>query len=186
VGDFDGKTFTNSNPTDKVLWVDWGRDNYAGVTWSNAPDGRRLFLGWMSNWQYATSVPTQAWRSANTLPREMKLVQTPDGLRLSAQPVASLNKLRTKTYTIPAQSLSGTLDFGKKSGLTPAQLEVELEVMLPADQKVTWGIELSNAAGEKYRIGLDAAQKRYFSDRRQAGNADFSKEFAKEIIERIK
>jgi fructan beta-fructosidase len=179
VGDFDGKTFSNSNPADKVLWVDWGRDNYAGVTWSNAPDGRRLFLGWMSNWQYATSVPTQAWRSANTLPREMKLVQTPDGLRLSAQPVASLAKLRTKTYALPAQTISGALDLGKKSSLSPAQLEVELEVMLPADQKATWGIELRNAAGEKYRIGLDAAQKRFFSDRRQAGKADFSKEFAK-------
>ncbi len=66
VGDFDGTHFKNENPSDKVLWTDYGKDFYAAVSWSDIPssDGRRLWLGWMSNWQYANDVPTSPWRSA--------------------------------------------------------------------------------------------------------------------------
>ena len=73
VGDFDGKTFTPNH--DKIKWIDYGADNYAGVTFSDIPaeDGRRLFIGWMSNWQYAQVVPTYTWRSAMTIPRELTL-----------------------------------------------------------------------------------------------------------------
>ena len=77
VGDFDGKTFTlDPNFEQKVskekgVWIDYGKDNYAGVTWNNIPDsdGRRLFIGWMSNWDYAQQVPTTTWRSSMTIPR---------------------------------------------------------------------------------------------------------------------
>ena len=48
VGDFDGHVFTPEGI--KTKWVDYGKDNYAGVTWSNVPgeDGRRLFMGWLN------------------------------------------------------------------------------------------------------------------------------------------
>ena len=181
IGEFDGKTFRNDNAPDKVLWIDWGRDNYAGVTWSGAPAGRRLFMGWMSNWDYAQNVPTHPWRSATTVARELSLRQTSEGLRVFSQVIPEQKKLRANGFTLTAQSLTGTLDLGKKSGLSPAQLEIELEVMLPSDPQVKWGLELSNAKGEKYRIGMDAAQNQFYSDRRQAGNHDFSKAFGKEI-----
>ncbi|MDX2068505.1 MAG: glycoside hydrolase family 32 protein [Haliscomenobacter sp.] len=181
IGEFDGKTFRNDNAPDKVLWMDWGRDNYAGVTWSDAPEGRRLFMGWMSNWDYAQNVPTHPWRSATTVVRELSLRQTPEGLRIFSQAIPEQKKLRAKGFTLPAQSLSGTLDVGKKSGLSPAQLELELEVMLPSDPQVKWGLELSNASGEKYRMGMDAVQNQFFSDRRMAGKHDFSKAFGKAI-----
>ena len=79
------------------MWLDYGRDNYAGVTWSDIPevDGRRIFIGWMSNWQYAQVVPTEAWRSAMTLPRELVLMSTPEGLRLYSKAVKELEKLRS-------------------------------------------------------------------------------------------
>ncbi len=57
VGSFDGKKFVNESPT-QTKWLDWGKDNYATVTWSNAPAGRCITLGWMSNWQYANNVVT--------------------------------------------------------------------------------------------------------------------------------
>src|SRR5690606_30793996 len=70
LGDFDGKTFT---PVDKeIRWIDFGKDNYAGVTFSNTGD-RKIFMGWMSNWEYANQVPTETWRSATTFPRELDL-----------------------------------------------------------------------------------------------------------------
>src|SRR6056297_1630394 len=83
VGDFDGKTFTLDESMkgvgeDHSYWLDFGKDNYAGVTWANIPeeDGRHLFMGWMSNWQYANEVPTETWRSAMTIARELKLTKT--------------------------------------------------------------------------------------------------------------
>ena len=70
VGDFDGKTFT-SDQTD-TRWMDYGPDNYAGITWSNTGK-RKIFFGWMSNWMYANLVPTETWRNALTIPRDLKL-----------------------------------------------------------------------------------------------------------------
>ena len=70
LGDFNGKTFTVSHKD--IKWLDYGPDEYAGITWSNTGD-RKIFLGWMSNWQYAEKVPTTIWRGATTLPRELKL-----------------------------------------------------------------------------------------------------------------
>ena len=92
IGDFDGHTFTNDDPAEYINWLDYGTDNYAFVTWSDIPkeDGRRLGIGWMSNWQYAQVVPTEAWRSAMTLPRSLKLVQTEDGYRLHSPPVREI------------------------------------------------------------------------------------------------
>ncbi len=80
IGQWNGTEFIPDDT--QTRWLDYGRDNYAGVTFSNAPDGKKIFLGWMSNWHYAAKVPTDPWRSAMTLPRELslrgdKLVQTP-------------------------------------------------------------------------------------------------------------
>ena len=71
IGDFDGVKFRNSNPADEVRWEDYGKDNYAGVSWSGAsgPNGERVWIGWMSNWQYANDIPTAPWRTALTTPR---------------------------------------------------------------------------------------------------------------------
>jgi len=71
VGDFDGTTFTSDQKEYK--WLDWGTDNYAGVTYNQVPNGDRIFIGWMSNWQYALTTPTSNWRSAMTLPRKLTL-----------------------------------------------------------------------------------------------------------------
>lgn len=82
VGDFDGKTFkadTDASGKVPTKWMDYGKDNYASVSFSDAPDGRRTILGWMSNWQYAADVPTMQYRSANTLPRDMSLFRAEDG-----------------------------------------------------------------------------------------------------------
>lgn len=80
IGQWTGTEFIADDTTTR--WLDYGRDNYAGVTFSNAPDNKKIFLGWMSNWHYASKVPTNPWRSAMTLPRELslqgdRLIQTP-------------------------------------------------------------------------------------------------------------
>jgi beta-fructofuranosidase/levanase/fructan beta-fructosidase len=82
-----------SSIKEKAFWVDYGADNYAGVTFSNVEDGRKIFMGWMSNWQYATVVPTYKWRSAMTIPRELKLVQEEKKYRLESHPVEEMKRL---------------------------------------------------------------------------------------------
>ena len=81
VGNWNGTEFIADDVDTR--WLDFGRDNYAGVTFSNAPDEKRIFLGWMSNWEYATKIPTHPWRSAMTLPRELLL----SGKNLVQKPV---------------------------------------------------------------------------------------------------
>ncbi|MBX7125950.1 MAG: glycoside hydrolase family 32 protein [Cyclobacteriaceae bacterium] len=96
VGDFDGARFTSQDTVTR--WIDHGADNYAGVTWSDIPssDGRRLFLGWMSNWQYANVVPTKNWRSANTIPRSVSLVTRGATHELKFEPVKEIDSMLTE------------------------------------------------------------------------------------------
>lgn len=187
VGDFDGREFTLDDgfakaiaEEESAIWLDYGRDNYAGVTWSDIPteDGRRIFMGWMSNWDYAQIVPTTVWRSAMTIPRELNLLQLKAGLRLSTLPVTELEKLRTKTHALSTIELSDTLELTDSLGFSPAMMEVVLAVELPDDGQVDVGIELGNDQDESYRIGFDQAQNLFYSDRTNAGNTKFSEKFA--------
>ncbi len=91
IGSFDGTTF-NSKQQDP-LWLDWGTDNYAGVTYNNVPSGERIFIGWMSNWDYARTTPTHTWRSAMTLPRKLGLLETANSLVLTNEPLADLGTI---------------------------------------------------------------------------------------------
>jgi fructan beta-fructosidase len=190
VGDFNGETFTldpqfaesvgaaGKEPS-RGVWVDHGRDNYAGVTWSDVPaaDGRRLFLGWMSNWDYATVVPTDAWRSAMTVPRTLTLRRTPSGLRLHSTPVSELRLLRGETATMKEQRVSGITPLRVPANGLAAQSEIDLEFVITPESKSDVAIELSNAAGETYRVGFDAASRRFYSDRTALPKA-FSAKFA--------
>ena len=92
-GKFDGKQFINEEAADVIKWVDQGTDNYAGVTYFDAPGKNPIFMGWMSNWQYAQQVPTDPWRSAMTIPRELTLKETSNGIQLISQPIKQLTSL---------------------------------------------------------------------------------------------
>lgn len=178
VGNFDGSSFTvdpafassvgaaGKEPS-RGVWLDYGRDNYAGVTWSDVPaeDGRRLFLGWMSNWDYARDVPTTVWRSAMTLPRTLTLHRTASGPRLFSAPVTELRALRTETATMPAQRVNGALALRLPRGTTAASAEVDLEFAVTPGSLADVALELTNAAGERYLVGYDAGAKRFYSDR---------------------
>jgi fructan beta-fructosidase len=190
VGHFDGKRFRldaefaaglNRIPDSvRAVWLDYGRDNYAGVTWSDIPaeHDRRIFLGWMSNWDYAQVVPTTPWRSAMTLPRELGLRSTPAGPRLTQAFVEEVQSLREQAiaHDLPREV----------AGLTPLpanpqRLEVLLEAAVRQDSSSVVGLRLSNEAGETYEIGYRAAEHAYFSDRRRAGETTFAPDFASRV-----
>lgn len=174
VGHFDGKNFKNDNTPDKTLWLDYGKDNYAGVTWSGNTDGRRLSIGWMSNWQYAQIVPTTAWRSANTIPRELSLHRTAEGLRVFQKPVKEFSILRGQSVNYPTMKIKDSKILDKKS----TAKEIELSIDLSKTTATDWGLILSNNKNEKLIIGYDIPTKRFYIDRTESGKIDFSKDFA--------
>ncbi|HET6555893.1 MAG TPA: GH32 C-terminal domain-containing protein, partial [Prolixibacteraceae bacterium] len=162
-------------------WVDWGRDNYAGVTWSNVPetDGRRLFIGWMSNWQYANVVPTTVWRSATTIPRELSLINQDNSYLLVSKPVKELEVLRDESTSAyhSSQNISGEKEMALDS-ITLSQSELIFDFNLENSNIDSLGIVLENNLKEKLVIGYSVSQKQFFVDRRAAGPSAFSKEFA--------
>ena len=174
IGQFDGKTFKNDNKPTDILWLDYGTDNYATVTWSGAPDNRRISLGWMSNWQYAQKVPTQLWRSAMTLPRELSLKTTAQGVRLFQKPVKEQEILRGTKQDIVAQSISESL------ALKPTSISNELSLTfdLSKTNAQDLGIVLSNTKGEKVLIGYEKTTHRFYIDRTEGGKKDFEKRFS--------
>jgi len=189
VGDFNGVTFTLDPGFAQTLedsgpvWLDWGRDNYAGVTWSDIPasDGRRIFIGWMRHWDYAQQAPTVNWRSAMTLPRTLSLHLTGDGYRVFSQPVEELAILRDGSYRLENRLISGNEDITAGIGFPIATSEIRMELKIEENSSANFGIELSNAMGETYLIGFDAGSNRFYSDRSNAGKHDFSDKFADRI-----
>ncbi|TAE96939.1 MAG: glycoside hydrolase family 32 protein [Runella slithyformis] len=177
VGSFDGKIFKNDNPPTQTLWLDYGADNYAGVTWLNAPNNRRLFIGWMSNWDdYANKTPTHPWRSAMTVPRELSLQKTAEGFRLFQMPVTELEKLRQgEALTLENKNIDSTLKISAES----VQKEVLVEFDLSKTTATQLGFVLANAKNERVEIGYDHLKKQLYLDRTQAGKSDFSTKFAK-------
>lgn len=175
IGKFDGKSFTNENPASTILWLDYGADNYAGVTWFGAPDNKRILIGWMSNWDdYATTVPASAWRSATTIPRELTLIETLDGLRLNQKPIESLTQLRKEAVEIAPRSFFDSLAIESPY----VQKEVILHIDLAHSTASTVGFAIGNSLHEKVVVGYDKAKNEFFIDRTASGNVSFSKKFA--------
>ncbi|MEM1318926.1 MAG: glycoside hydrolase family 32 protein [Bacteroidota bacterium] len=174
VGDFDGKNFIADYK--KQYWADFGKDNYAMVTWSDIPqsDGRRLALGWMSNWQYAQVVPTEQWRSAMTLSRKFTLHQYGEDYRLRSMPVEELKVLEGPIQTIASGSYSGFTTLADQPGQHLYKLDVSFE--RPASARV--GVRFSNEEGEHLEVFYSGIAQQYYVDRSVAGQADFSEDFA--------
>lgn len=176
VGDFDGKAFTPDLDADGKVptkWLDYGKDHYATVSFSDAPDGRRTVIGWMSNWQYAPEVPTMQYRSANTLPREMGLFRGDDGqLYVSSTPSPELDALRGKVFKSVANTSAGSKS---KKYAIPELCEILMTIDPAKAHSVS--LELSNTLGEHVDMVYDVKGGTLSFDRRQSGIVDFSQDF---------
>jgi fructan beta-fructosidase len=173
-GKFDGHQFTPYQ-TD-TRWIDYGPDDYAGVTWSNTGN-RKIFLGWMSNWQYATLVPTQKWRSAMTVPRDLEIEKIGEKFIIMSRPVKELAAIYnnpTSLENISATNYSLTEKVGKITG--PA------DVTFSSDKIEPFTITFSNDKEEKVVVGFDLANNNYFIDRSNSGNVSFEKGFGRKHI----
>ena len=154
VGRFDGHTFTCEDSPSETKWMDYGKDHYATVTFHNAPEGRIVALPWMSNWQYANQVPTQQFRSANGLPRDLG-IKTTGG--------------ETILTSIPSKEV--TAKRGKKVKQPTEACEIIIDVKGTAD------IVLSNAKGEQVTMRYDAQKQEFRMNRTKSGDVSFSEAF---------
>jgi fructan beta-fructosidase len=172
LGGFDGKTFT---PMDaEVRWLDWGTDNYAGVTFANVGT-RSLFMGWMSNWQYAERVPTTAWRSAITLPRDLQIREVAGKLYVASQPAPELQAIAGSTATVEMVRVKGRVDLGKWFRSDSGLYRLDLGA-LPVED---FSIVLNNTAGDELVIGYEKKANQYYIDRTKTGEVGFEPGFAR-------
>ena len=156
IGDFDGHKFTCESKPEVTKWMDYGKDHYATVTFDNAPDGRRVAIAWMSNWQYANQVPTLQYRSGNSIPRDLGLFEYKGETYCSVVPSPEMTAARSKKAT---KSLSESC---------------EMVVNLKGNSTIT----LSNDKGEKVVMCYDAKAETFSMDRTKSGKMDFSNDFA--------
>ncbi len=172
VGDFDGTSFVSDQKEPK--WLDWGTDNYAGVTYNNLPDTDRVFIGWMSNWDYARDTPTKSWRSAMTLPRNLTLSKNNNEYALLNYPVLEIEKL---------------LETKKKNVV---RLAPKLKMTLPSDDisqgelrfktsSTNFTIVLKNSLGEKLSLLCDVTEGKFTLDRSASGETDFNEAFGNKV-----
>ncbi len=151
IGDWNGKEFTADEV--KTRWLDYGRDNYAGVTFNDAPNQRRIFIGWMNNWEYAHNFPTEPWRGAMTLPRELSLISKDGKYSLAANPVTELDSY-----------LGEKISAGSKAEF------LQINTSISTSEDLSTKLRVTEDSGSYFEFGYDAKSKSIFVDRSNAWN----------------
>ena len=154
IGQFDGHQFVCEDQPEETKWMDYGKDHYATVTFDNAPDGRRVAIAWMSNWQYANQVPTMQFRSTNSILRDLSLYQYEGETYCAVRPAKEMDAARGKKIARPTD-------------------RCEIVVTLKGDARIT----LSNGSKERVVLDYDADMASLDLDRRHSGQSSFSDAF---------
>ncbi|MBT2443265.1 glycoside hydrolase family 32 protein [Streptomyces sp. ISL-36] len=177
-GDWNGTSFTAHQAPGPLRRSDHGRDFYAAVTFDSLPDGRRVWLGWMTNWDYPFSAPTHPWKGQHSIPRELSLTAGPDGPVLSQRPIAELTALRTGTTRRDGLTVGpGSPD--PLDGVTGTAYEIEAHLLLPAQGAATvCAFRVREKDGQHTLVGYDTVRERLFVDRSASGRTDFTRYFA--------
>ena len=168
IGRFDGSRFENENSPETALWLDYGQDFYAGVTWNGIPgaDGRRLMIAWADNWRYRDALPTQLFKGQFSTVRELSLRQTPEGVRLCQRPVRELSALEDQREKMePCRLSAGQC---RKTALYAGALSFRCRLR-PEDRKGRAELRFVYSGGEWLSIGYDFAGERLYVDRTHAG-----------------
>ena len=175
IGEFDGKTFIPDQPV-PTKWMDYGKDHYATVTWNDAPDGRRVAMAWMSNWQYANDLPTFPWRNVMSYPRDLSLVKEEDGSYiLASTPSPEVDAIRGETLLHKSFGLAGKKAFKFQAG---EAYEISLRTSGAKSDAIR--MVLGNGDGEHADITIDYKESKVVFNRNASGLTDFHKDFPAE------
>ncbi len=176
VGDYDGTTFTTRQKESQ--WVDYGTDNYAGVTFNNEPSNRRIFIGWMSNWDYATTTPTESWRSAMTLPRELSLIKEGESYYLKSPLITKFNNL---TQNISKTEITGNIPY--QFSYNNLQSSV---ISFDAIVEEKFLVIFSNDKKESFKISYNFHDGLLKLDRTKSGQVDFNEKYKTSSIQKMR
>lgn len=175
-GTFDGHQFTCDSKPEMTKWADYGKDHYAAVTFSNAPEGRHIMLAWMSNWQYAGNVPTKQYRSGNSIARDISLYEDNGEEYIKVIPAkemeANRNKVLLQTKDMSLDKKSITKKIAKNDGA----FEIVIDFTATTCNQLSF--TLANEKGEKVMMTYDSIKKTFSMDRTNSGDITFSKDFA--------
>lgn len=176
VGDFDGTSFTCIDAPETEKWLDFGKDHYAAVSFSNAPDNRATIIAWMSNWQYANDVPTMQFRSANTLPRDLSLFKDENGnLFVAVRPASEIDKMRLAPKAYSSGGIGGKYKMFSLPDQNDGICEIDLTVSFKSADAIE--LELVNDAGECVKMTLSSLENTFTMDRSKSGEISFSEQF---------
>ncbi len=181
IGSFDGTKFTCDDQPDEAKFLDYGKDHYATVTFSNT-GSRIVAVPWMSNWQYANITPIKQYRGANALPRELFLFGKNNEVFMGAKPVEELKKMRQETRVYP--DMEQVTDDVLKNLFNKNDGAFELETDVTVNDSRMVGIDLTNDKGEVTKIYLDMQSGKIVMDRTESGLVEFGKQAVPHDIEK--
>ncbi|MBT8271976.1 MAG: glycoside hydrolase family 32 protein [Bacteroidia bacterium] len=163
IGEFDGTTFITEQTASK--WIDYGTDNYAGVTYNDAPANNRIFIGWMSNWAYAIYTPTKRWRSAMTLPRALTLHKEGNAYYLKSKVIDG--------YKVFLESIASEGETGDFESEFLQRSHMSFQVSFDSDLK----LEIGNQFKERFTFGYLKDKGIFYTNRSRSGIVDFNESF---------
>jgi len=177
-GSFDGEKFTDQTPAGQELWADYGKDFYATNTFADLPrsDGRKIWMGWISNWQYANAEPTSIWRGAQSIPRVLGLRKYQNGIRLVQQPVPEMQRLRGHEFRLENMTIGEANQKIKQAGITGNTVEIDAELQLGSAEEL--GFKVLKGGASETLVGVSGGGKSVFIDRNKGGESWYSKEAA--------
>ncbi|WP_208585686.1 GH32 C-terminal domain-containing protein [Gracilibacillus suaedae] len=173
----DGK-FINDNPVGDVLKTDYGKEFYASMSFANMRGDRRITMAWMTNWDYPFDFPTEGWQGQLTIPRELRLVQTTEGVRLAQSPVEELKTIRKTVFEAENKRINPDNASNLLKKVNEGSYEIEAEIEIPSNSDVTeFGFQVREGTKEKTMIGYNVIDNLMFIDRSNSGYTDFSNQF---------
>jgi fructan beta-fructosidase len=174
VGEFDGISFKNENPANKIYRPDYGPDYYAAITYNQLPAIHLpTAIGWVNNWNYANDIPTTPWKSAMALPRNLSVKKINEDWVLIQRPVALASSLRKKIFALQNEWVTDKKVLPVKS----KQFEMEFSIE-PAAASVS-GVRLAVGDDNYFEIGYVATKQLLYIDRSKSGNTAFNENFKK-------
>ncbi len=169
IGEFDGFKF--SSDYEQSFIIDHGQDLYALQSWSNLPEKRKIWLGWMNNIGYMNQIPTKPWRGMMSLPRELKLIEKDGRIKLVQKPIEELKELRENIYQEEDISLA------EEMTIYTEQESYELNVLIEFEEAEGISFILNENGEQKTVVGCSIKEGKIFIDRRSSGVVDFSDNF---------
>ncbi|GGP11984.1 GH32 C-terminal domain-containing protein [Oceanobacillus neutriphilus] len=171
--------FINDNEAGDVLKTDFGKEFYASMSFTDMPDDRRITIAWMTNWDYPFDFPTEGWKGQLTIPRELSLIDTEQGIRLAQAPIEELASISETIFETSNKQIDENNAEDLLKQIDGESYQIEAEIEIPADSEASeFGFQVRQGAEEKSVIGYRPADEQIYVDRSESGQTDFSKQFS--------